>query len=222
VAVVGSLLAQTLPLALGAAISPIVLAITVAMLTGEGRGPRAIAFLAGAAIPLVALSALIMFFGSGVSLKVPASVQGPLDLAFAALLLFVGGRALVRQLRGAPAGSARSHDEHRGVAPSRAFAIGLGSMATNFTSLILFLPAMKAVAAAPVTPGARAIAAAVIVAIVLSTIWMPLLLITVAPRTVDALLADVAAFFEKNQRAVAIVLGLGFGAYLLIRGLGEL
>jgi hypothetical protein len=219
---VGTLLVQTLPLALGAAVSPIVLAITVAMLTGEGRGPRAIAFLVGAAVPLAFLAAVILFFGSGVSLKVPAGVLGPLDLLFAALLLFIGGRALARQLRGAPAAAPGSHDEHRGVRPSRAFAIGIGSMASNFTSLILFLPAMKDVGAAPVAPDARAIVAAVIVAIVLSTIWLPLLLSTVAPRTVDALLADVAAFFEKNQRAVTVLLGLGFGAYLLIRGLGEL
>ncbi len=217
-----SLLAQTLPLALGAAVSPIVLAITVAMLTGEGRGPRALAFLAGAAVPLVVIASAILIFGSRLSFRLPAGVLGPLDLLFAGLLLFIGVRALWRQLRGAPAGRPGSHDEHRNVAPARAFAIGLGSMATNFTSLILFLPAMKEVAAASLPLDLRTIVAALVVAIVLSTIWLPLALSVVAPRLVDAMLKDVAAFFEKNQRGVTILLGLGFGAYLLVRGLGEL
>lgn len=217
-----TLLAETLPLALGAAVSPIVLAITVAMLTGEGRGPRAVAFLIGAAIPLVAIAGLILIFGSRVSLQLPPGVLAPLDLVFAALLLFIGGRALSRQLRGAPAGAPGSHDEHRSVPPSRALAIGLGSMATNFTSLILFLPAMKEIAAATLPLDLRAIVAGLVVAIVLSTIWLPLALSFVAPRTVDAVLKDVAAFFEKNQRGVTIILGLGFGAYLLVRGIGEL
>jgi hypothetical protein len=95
-------------------------------------------------------------------------------------------------------------------------------MATNFTSLILFLPAMKEVAAASLPLDLRTIVAALVVAIVLSTIWLPLALSVVAPRLVDAMLKDVAAFFEKNQRGVTILLGLGFGAYLLVRGLGEL
>ena len=81
---------------------------------------------------------------------------------------------------------------------------------------------MKEVAAASLPLDLRAIVAALVVAIVLSTIWLPLALSVVAPRTVDAVLKDVAAFFEKNQRGVTILLGLGFGAYLLVRGLGEL
>ena len=102
---VSGLLVQTIPLALGAAISPIVLAITVAMLTGEGRGPRALAFLAGAAVPLVVIASAILIFGSRLSLRLPAGVLAPLDLVFAGLLLFMGGRALSRQLRGAPSGA---------------------------------------------------------------------------------------------------------------------
>ena len=216
------MLLETLPLALGAAVSPIVLAITVAMLTGPGRTPRALAFLAGEAVPLLALAGLILLFGGGVSLKVSPTALTALDLVFAGILLAVGLRALWRALHRVPAKPPSTDDSHANVAPRRAFAIGVGSMTTNFTSLLLYLPALKLVAAADLTTADELIAAALVIVLVLSTVWLPLSLTRIAPITAEAALARIAATFQRNERLVTIVLGLGFGLYLLVRGLNGL
>lgn len=216
------MLLETVPLALGAAVSPIVLAITVAMLTGPGRTHRALAFLAGEAVPLLVLAGLVLLFGSGISLKVSPTTLTALDLVFAAILLAVGLRALSRALRKVPAKPPSTDDSHANVTPRRAFAIGVGSMSTNFTSLLLYLPALKLIAAGGLAFADELIATAVVIVLVLSTVWLPLSLTHIAPATADAALARIAATFQRNERRVTIVLGLGFGLYLLLRGLSGL
>lgn len=213
------MLLETVPLALGAAVSPIVLAITVAMLTGPGRTRRALAFLAGEAVPLLALAGLILLFGTGISLKVPPTALTVLDLVFAVILLAVGLRALSRALHKVPVEPPSSTDSHANVTPRRAFAIGVGSMSTNFTSLLLYLPALKLIAAGDLAFADELIAAALVILLVLSTVWLPLALTRIAPATADAALARIAATFQRNERRVTILLGLGFGLYLLVRGL---
>lgn len=224
---VGQLLAETLPLALGAAVSPIVLAITIAMLTGTGRTTRALAFLAGESIPLLAFASLLLVFGASVSFKASPGAMATIDLVFGAVLLLVGLRALRHEIaeRGSladPGDLAEIHEQHAGVAAARAFAIGVGSMATNFTSLILYLPAMKTVAASPLALPDRLVVTVLVIAVVLSTVWLPLVLSLAAPDTADRVLSRAATAFHSNKRKVTIVLGLGFGAYLLLRGLGSL
>lgn len=221
----GRLLAETLPLAVGAAVSPIVLAITIAMLTGTGRTARALAFLAGESIPLLAAAGIILGFGASVSFQASPGTMVAIDLVSGAVLLLVGLRALRREIaeRGAPADPgdlADIHEQHAGVAPSRAFAIGVGSMTTNFTSLILYLPAMKAVASSPLGLPDRLVVTALAVIVVLSTVWLPLVLSLAAPETADRVLSRAAAAFHSHKRKVTIALGLGFGAYLLVHGLG--
>ena len=220
----GQLLAETLPLALGAAVSPIVLAITIAMLTGTGRTARALAFLAGESIPLLAFAGIILAFGASVYFQASPGTMAAIDLTFGAILLLVGLRALRREIaeRGAPADPgdlAELHEQHAGVAPGRAFAIGLGSMTTNFTSLILYLPAMKTVAASALPLPDRLVVAVLVIGVVLSTVWLPLVLSMAAPDTADRVLSRAAAAFHSNKRKVTIALGLGFGAYLLLHGL---
>lgn len=221
------LLAETIPLALGAAVSPIVLAITIAMLTGPGRTARALAFLSGESIPLLVLAGLLLVFGAAVSFKASPGAMAVIDLVFGAVLLLVGLRALGRELaeRGAPADPgdlAELHQQHSGTPPGRAFAIGVGSMATNFTSLILYLPAMKTVAGSPLPLPDRLTVTVLLIVVVLSTVWLPLLLSLAAPDTADRVLSRAAAAFHSHKRKVTIVLGLGFGAYLLLRGLAAL
>lgn len=216
------MLLETVPLALGAAVSPIVLAITVAMLTGPGRTRRALAFVAGEAIPLLALAGLILLFGSGVSLKLSPTALTVLDLVFAAILLAIGLRALSRAVRKVPVKPTSSTDSHATVTPRRAFAIGVGSMCTNFTSLLLYLPALKLIAAGDLAFADELIATALVIVLVLSTVWLPLSLTRIAPATADAVLTRIAATFQRNERRVTILLGLGFGLYLLVRGLNGL
>jgi hypothetical protein len=81
---------------------------------------------------------------------------------------------------------------------------------------------MKDIAGSTVPVDERLIVAAVVIGVVLSTVWLPLVLSVLAPATSERLLDQAADFFHRNQRRVTIVLCLGFGAYLLIRGLSAL
>lgn len=221
------LLAETVPLALGAAISPILLLMTVAMLSGQGRTGRTLAFLCGATVPLVAVAVAVIVAGAALSFRASPHALAVVDLLLAALLFLLAGRALARALRerqgsASVAAPADDSSRHAGVAPARAFAVGIGATATNITSLILFLPAVKDVAAAPVALGTRALVAAVLIVITLAMVWLPLSLSLLAPGSADRVLARLAAAFRRNRRRTVIALGFGFGAYLLIRGLGGL
>ena len=84
-----------IPLALGAAVSPVLLFGAIAAMTGERPLARGAAFALGAALPLAALTAIALLLGRALSLPEASDpVKGAIDIGFGALLVVLGARAL--------------------------------------------------------------------------------------------------------------------------------
>ncbi|MEB3263718.1 MAG: hypothetical protein VKJ66_05020, partial [Synechococcus sp.] len=138
------LLIEVLPLALGAAVSPLVLILQVMIL---GRSTSGLVpswgFAAGAALVVAGWSAAGLLLGHVLPPRtvgpdpVAAAVHGGLALL---LLLFALQRLRRRAGRAAPAAAS--------VGLGRGVLLGAGSMATNLTSMVLFLPALQDLARA--------------------------------------------------------------------------
>jgi hypothetical protein len=222
------LLTRTLPLAVGAAVSPLVLAISVALLSGRTRPmARAAAFGAGAAVPIVIVA------GAGMVVRLPsvgewigALEDGPLtasagiDIAAGIVLMLVGGRLVIRrptatERRAAGLGSPGRPE----ASPLRFFLGGLGIMLTNVSTLALFVPASKDVAIAPVSLFAQVVVLFLLAAIVLIPVWVPIAAYALAPGSAARILGRAAMAVREHAREVTAAVVVALGVYLVVRGI---
>jgi len=100
------LLAEVVPLALGAAISPVVFIVQLTTLTGPRPISRGAALLAGAAVVLIVISTIGVLLG-GTGFSSNDTLKATLNVVLGALLMAVGLRALLKP----PQPKAREPDE---------------------------------------------------------------------------------------------------------------
>jgi len=91
-----SLLREVVPLALAAAISPVILLLQLSTLTGERPIARGAALTAGAAIVLIIVSTIGVLVGD-TGFSTNDTLKTAINLGFGVLLVAVGLRALLRR-----------------------------------------------------------------------------------------------------------------------------
>ena len=212
----GRLLSQVVPLALGAAISPVLFVLTLTTLTGARPLVRGLALTAGAAVPLVVIGSFA--FAIGGSLHASHTTKAAIDLALGVLLVLVAVRALAK----GPAEPKPPDGPKHTAGPVRSFALGFAAMITNVTTLALYLPAMKLIATSHVSRADRALAHVIVALITLAPAAVPVALVAVAPGSSRRVLGAVSRFMTDHRRAIPVVLGFGFGAWLIVKGLAAL
>lgn len=220
---VGELLARVLPLALGAAVSPTVLTMSVLLLCSKRRPiARGAVFTLGVLTVLVALTVLGLTvldrFANHHPSATERAVSDGVDLALGIVLLALALRTALR-----------SHDPTRHEAPKQphdhgglgsAFVLGLVMMATNVTTIVLYIPMMKDIGRAPVSDADQAFAVVLVLLIVSLPAWLPLLLRIVAPGPSARALGKLEVFTTRHRRTIILVVEIAFGAYLLLKGVG--
>jgi threonine/homoserine/homoserine lactone efflux protein len=212
----GGLLSEVVPLALGAAISPVIFLLQVTTLTGPRPITRGSALTAGAAAALIVVSTIGVLLGE-TGFSTGETLQATISIAFGALLVAVGLRALLRP----PKPKARGTDR-RPPSVRRSFLAGVGGMASNVTTFALYIPALALIAESGLPPGQQSLAALIILLITLMVAWVPLVLAVVVPGASTRLLPRLGSWMTANNRWIQVVLGLGFGLWLLIKGVNEL
>src|ERR1700730_4808888 len=146
------LLSKVLPLALGSAISPAILALALLILSGkESPRARCIAYTAGAALALTGLGLLaLLVFDRTVSPDSGGGHSGPSAVVDIAIGCFLLALSIVIARR-PPSQHEHLDEGSRGPMLGRYFAIGVGGMLVNFTTLALFFDATKEIARADVS-----------------------------------------------------------------------
>lgn len=212
----GRLLLEVLPLALGAAISPVVFAIQLTTLTGPRRLARGAALATGAALPVVAVSLAALMFGRALKLpQLSSTAKGATDLVLAAVLFALGLRTWLRPSR--PPKVNASAESSAGL--GRSFALGVGAMSTNVTTFALLIPAMKLVSQSPTSLAVHVVVAGVVVVIALLPALAPLLVVALAPGASGRILSAIGATLTRHHRSVEVVVCLVLGAYLALHGI---
>lgn len=208
-----------IPLALGAAISPVVFFGAIAVLTGPGPFRHGCAYAVGVAIPLLAVTVAAIILGRAFSLPDASdAVKGWLDLGFGAVLLVLGGRVLRR-----PPGPARPEAQPAGDRSlGRHVAMGAGLMSSNVTTFALYVPALKLIEESGVGVADEVAALAIVLAITMALVLVPLAIVAIAPGASGRVLTRAGDWLGAHRRRLSIASCLGLGAYLLVHGLARL
>ncbi|WP_255147912.1 GAP family protein [Synechococcus sp. ATX 2A4] len=220
----GAVLAAVLPLAAGAAMSPLVLVLQVRQLLAPARGlARAWAFLLGTAVITLVWLGLGLAAGDLLPPRAtgPDPVAATLHLAVAALLVSLGAANLLRAAPGL-AVAPPPPSSVRAASPWSAFRLGLGAMAANLSSLALFLPAVQDLARSSLGAADRVGLSALLVGFTLLPALLPPCLVLASGRRGEQMLERVGRWLNSHQRQVSAVLCFLFAALLTINGLARL
>ena len=218
----GELLTKVLPLAIGAAISPVVLTLQVLTLA-KNRFPqrRTWAIAAGCAVVACGWAAVALLATNKTGAAhsgTPSATSGVLALAFALLLVGLGVHSLTNR---ADDDAPKPEPEGDGQRPRSLefFVIGLGVMVTNFTSFLLFFPAVHAIGISDADETARVIALVVLMGITLIPAYVPPLVVTVLGARAKAGLDRLGGFVTRHHAAINATICFVFAAYLAVRGI---
>lgn len=212
-----TLLADIAPLVLAAAANPAIVTLVVLTLTASDRPlARSIAFVAGFAIVLIAISvAGLAFFSESKETFGPGgSLFAWLDIGFGVLLL--AGAAITWARRDQSAGADRLIGS---VGPLAFIGIGAGFMITDTSALIAYAPALREIAIAPVSGAERAIALTLADLVIIAPIAAPVAIVLAAPNRSRRVLDAIRRFLDRYGYLIAIAVFGGLGGLLLVRGL---
>lgn len=218
------LLATILPLALGAAISPILFGIEMLALTSP-HAPR----LRGWLVAAGSLTTLLVFALGGLLLSTSLPhhrphplIDGSVDLVAAGLLAWLGVRAWRMRSATPVPGKKTLLERLDGAATRTFFVAGAIGMVTNFSSLVLYLPAFRAISKSSVPPENKALCLAIVLVITLLVVWVPASVVTVAGNRAQPALQRMNRFLTEHSTMITFAICAGFAAYLSIKALSEL
>lgn len=213
----GSLLAQVVPLAAGAAVSPGLLALQMLNLS-RPTAPmaRAWSVLAGAAAVVIAVSVGALFVTVSLGdLGRDETLRDIVRLVAAVVLVGVAVYELVHPAQPPVASDRPDAERRRGSICVVSAGLGAGLVAPN---MALYLPAAHDIARSGVSATGKAVAFVVIAAVALVTVAGPPMAVAVLGDRVRPALNALNAFVTRNSRMVTIVACLGFAIYLAATG----
>lgn len=212
------LLGIVIPLALGAAVSPTVLAMQLVTLSRKTAPvARAWAVAGGCALVLALFSVLALLLARSTGGSHSPSEAGAIVKLVAAVLLVA---IAVRELRAPPP---PPKPEHAGAHPlRRSFALGVGLMLTNFSTIVLFFPAVHEIAISSAGLTAQLTAFVLLYVITLLTAYGPPLLVSLLGRRATPMLERLNSFFNTHQRGIGAGLCLVFAVLLTVAGVKAL
>jgi hypothetical protein len=219
------LLAIVIPLSLGAAVSPTVLGVVVLTLSCK-VAPRARAWAetAGVTVGLVLVTVLVALLAQWLAKVRPnPTLIASTDIVFGVALLGLAVYTALR--RTAPSARSRVNKgpaDSAGAALPAFFGIGLLLLATDASSLVLYVPAMKDIAQSSLGRGAKVAVAAIPFFAVIAPALLPTALASAAPKTADRLLKPFGAWVEAHSKQITMGIEIVFGVALVLKGSGRI
>jgi hypothetical protein len=208
---------QALALALAASIYPPAVAAVIALGRGSQVRSRVLAFVLAAAIVTYATGTVMLFVldelgATGSDHYTPSAA---LDLALGVLLIVFAVYLHRKQPATTKPGGPSKIERYL---QSRRLAFVLGLTLYVLPSPI-YVAAVKTVADAKLSTGSKLGALAVIVAVMLWLIEVPMLMLFLVPARASSALERINLWFTRHGRLLAVLLCVGAGVYLAVRGL---
>jgi hypothetical protein len=214
------LLSAVIPLSLGAMVSPTVLGAIVLTLSGKvAPGARAWMGIAGMVAALVLVTIAFWFLGRYMAAHRPdPRVLSASDALAGVVLLALGVRGLMRLHAPQTHAKARAHAASARRNLLLYFGLGFVLIATDVTSIVLYIPAMKDVVTASANDPALFAVAVIPFFAVLAPALAPATMATAAPGLTARVLTPLNVWVTANSRLIGVVICFGFGVWLVAKG----
>jgi hypothetical protein len=214
------MLLQAAGLALLAAVSPAVLLITAAYLGSARPGETTVFFLAGAVLmsTTLAVVGLIVLRSTGLSRPDHHASRYGLRLGLGVLLLAVSALLLVRRRRqqARPRPPRRSLVSRMVASPSPRSAFLVGMLV--FGPGVTFLAALQVIATARTSIGVTIAGVALIIALDVALVWLPLVFYLAAPGLTRRRLSAFNGWLRAHGGALLIVVIFAVGIIMIANG----
>ncbi len=218
----GSLLVQVAIYGLAAALAAPVAIVVTAMILGKSKRPLASAwlFVAGAASLDFVLSAL--FIASG-AFDSGGDAGAYVDVGLGVLFAATGVVAVFGTESPEKDAARQARADQIATAPlAKLFVAGIAVQVINFDAIAVFGGALKEIAEADITTGQEVVATLFGLAVMLSVYYAPAVLYMVTPERSGPILTRMTDWIMGNLKMIEIVVGFGFGALFLAKGLAVL
>ena len=212
-----------IPLALGSALVPVQIVITVLLLRSAGRASAA-AWVAGmTTVRLVqgVVFGLVLGTADADGATGPGRVASLL-LLVVAVIFYAGALKKLLSQPDEDAPAPRWMAALDGVTPGRAYLFGVGILLVGAKFWVFTLGAIAAIEAASLSTASGTMAFVVFVVVAVSTHLSLVGLAYLAPDRASVVLERVGTFLETNDRPIMIGVGLVFGTWFLVKALGGL
>ena len=213
------LLAKVVPLALGAAVSPMVLTVQIFILAGRVKPLlRAWVFTAGGALTLVAYSVLGATILKGGGAERHSVSTAIIRLVAAALLLLLA----IRAARAKTTSSQKLLDRLDSASTLSFLIVGVLTMIANFSTLVLFLPAIHEILRSSVSEADKFLTYALLLAITMIPALLPVGIATLMGSRADGILEGLHRFVTKHTKQINVGICLLFAVLLTWGGIKAL
>lgn len=208
---------QAIPLALTASLYPFGLAVLLLLAEAERYKGRVTVFLAGAAICTLAIGFAVVFALHGAGLGQQGQQSPRYGLRLGIGVAFVAAAVILARRPPRPKKQGESK-------VTRAAQKG-GLIAALIAGIVLYLPspsylsALQVVGSSKLSTASTAAWVIIVVAITLITIWVPTLVIVLAPGWSKPKLAALNSWLSRNSRTLLIVVLLVLGVWQIIDGI---
>ena len=215
----GELLSKVIALSLGAAISPTVLALELLILSGKRSKARASMFLLGLLLVFGVITAVgLLLSHTTSSSPAQVSITKTVDVITGSLLLLLALGTILRSFvhnSVAPVGGETKDAKTPGL--TSAFLLGLAIMVTNFSTILLYIPAMRSISASDISTSDKAVAVAIAFLIAAAPILFIYGFAVGFPKIATPPLNKLRGSIDRHQRVIGIVIEVIFGAYLMFK-----
>ncbi len=210
---------HVLPLLIGAAISPVATIGMIAVLTTKDSPKlKGFTYLVGAIIPLLLIGVPGIFLFANIQFKPSNSnVSSVIDLVAGLLLLALAVKNFFKKPAHQSANKAKNHKQ---LGPAKSLALGTALMITNFSTIVLFLPAVKDIAVSSLDSIEKMSVLFISIPVVMTMIAFPLIIAIVLPGSSKSVLERLRVFMTRHNKAIIQAMLLVFGVYLLAKGFG--
>ena len=219
-----SLVANVLPLSLGAAISPTVLVGIILVLSSSKR-PR----LNGTAFYLGSIILLLLVVALGIAAsQMTVSIigmhsqkaSGGFDFVLGAVLIFLGFRRITKKKEAQEDKNKLKEEKNQSAIASffRYMIFGFVMFTVNFTTTVLVFAAGKDIGLSLTGLAGKLMATAILTVITLLVVEIPLAIYFLFPKTAGKILDPLNVWMKKNENYLIAVLIFVFGFYLLVKG----
>jgi threonine/homoserine/homoserine lactone efflux protein len=222
----GELVLNMLPYALAAAAAAPIVAVVTSVILAESRRPllSAWTFTAGAAglVLLFSVAVLAIAAASGVD-EGSSDVGAIVDLTLGVVFLGLGLIAVFSTPDPEKEAAQRQRIREAARGGLRTMLItGIVAQVINIDALAVYVGALKEAAVSDVSNAAATVAILVAVAIMLLPYYGPAVVYAISPERSGRQLRRMSEWLLDRSRALEVVVGLGFGAVFLSKGISAI